>query len=76
MRNELREREISIVQEETFYCITYRKKRMELVTLRHQSGEASDGSAAMVKNFARRVCACSLRANADRNIGKRYALPS
>ena len=49
---------------------------MKLATLRDQSGEGSDGSAAVVKNFARRVCACSLRANADRNIGKRYAPPS
>ena len=71
MRNELREREIRVVQE-TFYC----KEKMELATLRDQSGEGSDGSAAVVKNFARRVCACSLRANADRNIGKRYAPPS
>lgn len=46
-----------------------------LATLIDQSGEGSDGSTALVKNFARCVCVCLLQVFSDRNIGKRCTLP-
>ena len=46
-----------------------------LATLIDQSGESPDGSAALVKNFARPVCVCLSRICSDGNIGKRCTLP-
>ena len=54
-----------------------RKENTEkrLATLIDQSGESSDSSAALVKNFARPICVCLSRIISDRNIGKRCTLP-